>query len=183
MDTHYHIWLYRRAEDGTIRSMERDDVVYPTRRRANYALSDGRMYWNAGQVLQCVDGAFCQPMPEEMVDRGMPFGSKYVGIEQLADQARSIRPAAKRAKAMEQREELDAAGRIKSLEAVKAELGESQAEVDAEIAQLVAQLHTGETEAQGRDPGRWFPPATGEPPDRQEKLPSSRGDSDKSCPY
>ena len=149
MDTHYHIWLYRRAEDGTIRSMERDDVVYPTRRRANYALSDGRMYWNAGQVLQCVDGAFCQPMPEEVVDRGVPFGPKYVAIEQLADQARSIRPAAKRVKAMEQREELDASGSIQSLEAVKAEIGEYQAGVDVEIAQLVAQVHTGETEAQG----------------------------------
>ena len=34
MDTHHHIWLHRRAGDGTIRSMERDDVVYPTRRRA-----------------------------------------------------------------------------------------------------------------------------------------------------
>ena len=162
MDTHYHIWLYLRAEDGTIRSMERDDVVYPTRRKANYALSDGRMYWNAGQVLQCVDGAFCQPMPEEMVDRGMPFGLKYIAIEQLADQARSIRPAAKRVKAMEQREVLDAAGRIRSLEAVKAELWESQTQVDAEIAQLVAQLHTGETETQGRDPRQWFPPATEE---------------------
>ena len=162
MDTHYHIWLYRRAEDGTIRSMERDDVVYPTRRRANYALSDGRMYWTAGQVLQCVDGAFCQPIPEEMVDRGLPFDPKYVAIEQLADQARSIRPAAKRVKAMEQRAELDAAGRIRSLESVSAELGEGQAEVEAEIAQLVAQLHTGETEAQGRDPGRRFPPATEE---------------------
>ena len=158
MDTHHHIWLHRRAADGTIRSTERDEVVYPTRRRANYALSDGRMYWNAGQVLQCVDGAFCQPMAEEMVDRGMPYGPKYVAIEQLADQARSIRPAAKRVKAMEQREELDASGRIKSLEAVKAELGEYQ----AEVAQLIAQVHTGETEAQVRDPRRWFPPATEE---------------------
>ena len=164
MDTHYHIWLYLRAEDGTIRSMERDDVVYPTRRKANYAPSDGRMYWSAGQVLQCVDGAFCEPMPEEMVDRGMPFGPKYVAIEQLADQAKSIRPAAKRVKAMEQREELDAAGRIKSLEAAKAELGERQPEVDAESAQLVAQVHTGETEAQGRDTRRWFPPGTEETP-------------------
>ena len=162
MDTHYHIWLYRRAGDGTIRSMERDDVVYPTRRRANYALSDGRMYWNAGQVLQCVNGAFCQPMPEEMVDRGMPFGPKYVAIEQLADQARSIRPAAKRVKAMEQREELDAAGRIRSFEAVSAELGEQQAEVDAGIAQLLAQVPPGETEPPGGDPRRWFPPGAEE---------------------
>ena len=142
MDTHYHIWYYHRAPDGTIRSMERDDTVYPTRRRANYDLSDGRRYWKAGQVLQCVDGAFCRPMPEEMVDRGMGevFGPKYVSIEQLADQAKSIRPAAKHVKAMKQREELDAAGRIKSLEAVKAELAERQAEVDAELAALLQQI-------------------------------------------
>ena len=158
MDTHYHIWLYRRAGDGTIRSMERDDVVYPTRRKANYALSDGRMYWHAGQVLQCVDGAFCQPMAEEMVDRGMPFGPKYVAIEQLADQARSIRPAAKRVRAMEQREELHASGRIRSLESVSTELGERQAEVDAEI----AQAHPGGTETRSRDPRRWFPPGAEE---------------------
>jgi hypothetical protein len=122
--------------------MERDDTVYPTRRRANYDLSDGRRYWKAGQVLQCVDGAFCRPMPEEMVDRGMGevFGPKYVSIEQLADQAKSIRPAAKHVKAMKQREELDAAGRIKSLEAVKAELAERQAEVDAELAALLQQI-------------------------------------------
>ena len=106
MDTHCHIWYYRRAPDGTIRSIERDDTVFPTRRKANYALSDRRQYWKAGQVLQCVDGAFCQPMPEEMVDRGMPFGRKYVSIEQLAEQARSIRPAAQHVKAMKHRDEL-----------------------------------------------------------------------------
>ena len=139
MDTHYHIWLYRRAEDGTIRFMERDETPYTTRRKANYALSDGRQYWSAGQVLQCVGGAFCQPMPDEMVDRGMPFGPKYVAIEQLAEQAKSIRPAAKHVKAMKLREELDAAGRIKSLEAVRAELAERQAEVDAELARLLQQ--------------------------------------------
>ena len=107
-----------------------------------------------------------------MVNQGMPFGPKYVAIEQLADQARSIRPAAKRVKAMEQRGELDAAGRIKSLEAVKAGIGERQAEVDAETAQLVAQLHTGETEAQGRDPADGFHRRRRKPPDRQGKLPS-----------
>ena len=139
MDTHYHIWLYRRAEDGTIRFTERDETPYTTRRKANYALSDGRQYWSAGQVLQCVGGAFCQPMPDEMVDRGMPFGPKYVAIEQLAEQAKSIRPAAKHVKAMKLREELDAAGRIKSLEAVRAELAERQAEVDAELARLLQQ--------------------------------------------
>ena len=136
MDTHYHIWFYRRAKDGTIRSMERDDTAYPTRRKANYVLSDRRQYWKAGQVLQCIDGAFCQPMPEEMVDRGMPFGPMYVSIEQLADQAKSIRPAVKHVKAMKQRDELDATGRIKSLETIKAEFGERLADVDTELARL-----------------------------------------------
>ena len=139
MDTHYHIWYFRRDRGGIIRSMERDDQVYSTRRKANYALSDGRQYWKAGQVLQCVDGAFCQPMPEEMVDRGMPFEPKYVSIEQLAEQAQSIRPAAKHIKAMQQRDEMDAVGRIKSLEAVKAELAGQQAAVDAEITLLLSQ--------------------------------------------
>ena len=113
----------------------------------------------SASILQCVDGAFCQPMPEEMVDQGMSFGPKYVAIEQLADQARSIRPAAKRVKAMEQREELDAAGRVKTLEGARAGLEERQAGVDAEIAQLLSQAHPGETETQGRDPRRRFPPA------------------------
>ena len=150
MDTHYHIWYYRRAPDGTIRSMERDEEVYPTRRRANYALSDGRRYWKAGQVLQCVGGAFCQPMPEEMVDWGMPFGPRYVSVGQLADQAKSIRPAAKHVKAMRERDELDAAGRIRSLEAVRAELDKRQAEVDTELAELLQEVLPVETEGQER---------------------------------
>ena len=151
METHYHIWYYRRDQDGTIRSMERDDSTYPTRRKANYALSDGRQYWRAGQALECVDGAFCQPMPDEMVDRGVPFGPKYVGIQQLADQAKSIRPAAKHVKAMKLRDELDATGRIKSLEAVRAELAERQAEVNAEMAGLLEQVSS-EGESPAKDP-------------------------------
>ncbi len=143
MEIHSHIWLYCRDEEGTIRSMERVDTTYPTRRKANHALTDGRQYRKAGQVLQCVDGAFCQPMPEEMVDRGMPLGPKYVALEQLADQAKSIRPALKHVRAMEQREELDAAGRIRSLEEVKAELAERQAEVDAELAELLQDVLRG----------------------------------------
>ena len=148
MSTHYHIWYYQRTPDGTIRSMERDDTAYSTRRKANYALTDGRQYWKAGQVLQCVDGTFCQPLPEEMVDRGVPFGPKYVSIAQLADQAKSIRPVAKHVQAMQERESLDAAGRIKSLAAVKAELVEHQATVDAELAQLLEQVHPGKTDDQ-----------------------------------
>ena len=147
MDTHYHIWYYRRAPDGTIATMERDEAVYPTRRKANYALSDGRHYWKAGQVLQCLDGAFCRPLPEEMVDRNMPFGPRYVAIEQLAEQARSIRPAAKHVQAMKERDELDAAGRIRSLEAVRAELAARQVEVDAELARLLRQVSLQDTGA------------------------------------
>ena len=120
--------------------MERDDHVYPTRRMANYALSDGRRYWKAGQVLQCVDGAFCRPLLGEMVDRGMPLGPKYVALEQLEDQAKSIHPAVRHVKAMKHRDELDAEGRIKSLQAVRAELVERQADVDAEIAQLEGEI-------------------------------------------
>ena len=146
--THYHIWHYRRDEEGTIRSMERDDTAYPTRRKANYALSDGRQYWKGGQVLQCVDGAFCRPMPEEMEDRGIPFGPKYVALKQLADQARSIRPALKHVRARQQREELDAAGRIRSLEEVKAELAQRQVQVDAELIRLLQQVTPGEAEGQ-----------------------------------
>ena len=44
------------------------------------------------------------------MDPGVNFGPKYVSIEQLNSQAKSIRPAAKHAKAMQEREELDAAG-------------------------------------------------------------------------
>ena len=140
IETHCHIWYYRRGRDGTILSMARGDHVYPTRRKANYALSDGRQYWKAGQVLQCVGGAFCQPLPEEMADRGMPFGPKYVALEQLEEQAKSIRPAVKHVRAMKHRDELDAEGRIKSLEAVRAELVERQADLDAELAQLEGQI-------------------------------------------
>ena len=32
--------------------------AYPKRRQANHTLADGCQHWKAGQVLQCVDGAF-----------------------------------------------------------------------------------------------------------------------------
>ena len=76
-----------------------------------------------------------------MVARSMPFGPKYVPIEQLAEQAKSISPSAKHIKAMEEWELLDADGRIKGLAAVKAELVERQAAVDAEIVQLMQQFY------------------------------------------
>ena len=48
MDTHYGIWCYIRDDDAIIRSMERDGQIYPKRRQANYALTDGGQYWKAG---------------------------------------------------------------------------------------------------------------------------------------
>ena len=120
--------------------MERDDGVFPARRKASYVLSDGRLYWKSGQVPQWVDGAFCQPLPDEMVDRGMPFGPKYVSIEPLAERARSIRPASKHTQAMRHQEELDAVGRIKGLETVRSDLAERQAEVDAEMTRLLQRV-------------------------------------------
>ena len=75
-----------------------------------------------------------------MVDRGMPFGPNYVALEQLEEQAKSIRPAVKHVKAMKHRDELDAEGRIRSLEAVRDELVERQAGVDAETDQLEGQI-------------------------------------------
>ena len=78
----------------------------------------------------------------------MSFGPKYVAIEQFAEQAKSIRPAAKHVKALKQRNELDADGRIKSLEAVTVELAEHQAAVDAVLARLLQPAYPGETESQ-----------------------------------
>ena len=63
---------------------------------------------------------------------------------------------------MQQREELDAVGRIRNRELAEAELREQQAAVDAEIAQVRSQAHPGETETQSRDPRRWFPSAAEE---------------------
>ena len=123
--------------------MERSDGTYTTRSQANYALTDRRNRWSAGQVLQCKEGAFCEPLPEEMVDRAMPFGPRYVPLEQLEDQAESIRPSAKRTKAIEHRDRLDAAGRIKSLKQVQSELADQQAAIDTEISELLGHVDEG----------------------------------------
>ena len=64
-DVHFHIWHYKRDPDGIIRSMERAEDRYDTRRKANYALELFRRERSlAGQVVQCVDGAFCQLPPD-----------------------------------------------------------------------------------------------------------------------
>ena len=61
----------RRRRDHPLNGAGRRGL--PHQAQGHYALSDGRMYWNAGQVLQCVDGASCQPMPVKGGDRpGQP---------------------------------------------------------------------------------------------------------------
>ena len=60
--THFHVWHYKRDSDGVIRSMERRPEHYEKRRAANRALEMfRRKHCIADQVLQCVDGAFCEP--------------------------------------------------------------------------------------------------------------------------
>ena len=140
VDTHYHILVLppRPGRDHPLHGAGRPRLSH----QAEGQLRPFRwtQYWKAGQVLQCVDGAFCQPLPEEMVDRGMPYGPKYVAIEQLENQAKSIRPAVKHVKAMKHRDELDAEGADQEPGGVRAELAERQAAVDAEIAQLEGQI-------------------------------------------
>ena len=84
-----------------------------------------------------MDGAYCEPLPEEIVDRGMPVGPKNVAIEQLENLAESIRPAVKQVKAMKPRHELNAEGGFRSLEPVKAELAEPQEQYDTEVTKLL----------------------------------------------
>ena len=102
-DVHFHIWLYQRGPDGLIRTMDRDDDTYYTRRKANYALEIFRRKRSlAGQVIQCVDGAFCQPPPDWVV-RGVTLaGPREFTAEHFIDWTPSIRPARKLAQAMEQ---------------------------------------------------------------------------------
>ena len=61
-DIHCHARHYKRDPDRVIRSMERRPERYEKRRAANRALEMfRRTHCIAGQVLQCVDGAFCEP--------------------------------------------------------------------------------------------------------------------------
>lgn len=87
--------------------------------------------------MECVDGAFREPLPDEIVDRGMPFSPKNVAIEQLESLAESIRLGVKHVKATKHGHELKAEGRIRSLEPVKAELAEPQERYDTEVTKLL----------------------------------------------
>ena len=101
-EIHYHIWLYHRDDDGVIRRMEREDAAFENRRRANYAMDKLSGNWHtagqwraAGQVLQCVDWAFCKPPPDWVVRVVTLAGPTESGSAEFIDQTPSIRPARK----------------------------------------------------------------------------------------
>ena len=95
-DTHFHIWLYERGSDGVIRSLVRRDEQFDTRRKANYGLElFRRQHCLAGQVLQCVDGAFCKPPPDWVIRGYSIAGPREVSAEYFIDRTPSIRPARK----------------------------------------------------------------------------------------
>ena len=101
-DIHFHIWHYERDQDGVIRSMKRAEEQNETRRKANYALEMFRRERSlAGQVLHCVDGAFCQPPPDWVV-RGVTLaGPREFTAEYFIDWTMSIRPSRKLSQGME----------------------------------------------------------------------------------
>ena len=97
-DRHWHVWLYERDEDGTINILRRHPDAYEKRGRAVRALQGFQKGYDcvtAGQVLQCDNGAFCQPSPEYV--RGITIGGPAViPVNQFIDrQTPSMRPARK----------------------------------------------------------------------------------------
>ncbi len=102
VNVHFHIWHYKRDPDGAIRSMERAEEQYDTRRKANYALELFRRERSmAGQVVQCVDGAFCQPPPDWVVRGATLAGPREFTAEYFIDWTPSIRPSRKLVQGME----------------------------------------------------------------------------------
>ena len=101
-DIRFHVWHYQRDPDGAIRSMERRPERYEKRRAANRALEMfRRKHCIAGQVLQCVDGAFCEPPPDWVVQGYTLGGAVEVGTEYFIDRTPSIRPSRKMELGME----------------------------------------------------------------------------------
>ena len=95
-ELHFHIWLYKRDPDGVIKLMERDDQEFRTRRKANYALEMfRRQRAHAGQVIQCVDGAFCKPPPDWVVRGYTMAGPREFEAEHFIEDTPSIRPSRK----------------------------------------------------------------------------------------
>ena len=71
-ERHYHIWYFRRGDNGTISSMLRHGDTYETRGSANYALRSDN-FATAGMVIRCDDYAFCRPLPDVSV-KGFSVG-------------------------------------------------------------------------------------------------------------
>ena len=102
-EVHFHIWLYIRDPHGVIRSMVRDENRFDKRRKDNYTLEMFRREQSlASQVIQCVDGAFCQPPPDWVVRGCSLAGPREVPSEQFIDRTSSIRPSRKILQGMEQ---------------------------------------------------------------------------------
>ena len=100
-DIHFHIWVCKRDPDGIIRSMERVEEEFVTRRKANYGLEVFRRQLSlAGRrVVQCVGGAFCKPPPDWAVNGYTVAGPKEFTAEHFAEffieDTPSIRPSRK----------------------------------------------------------------------------------------
>ena len=95
---HWHVWLYEREADGRINVLRRQPETYEKRGRAIRALQGsgkGQRNVQAGQVLQCDNGAFCDPSPHQV--RGYTLGGPAViPVNAFIDrQTRSMRPARK----------------------------------------------------------------------------------------
>ena len=101
-DVHFHIWLYKRDPDGVIMSMERGAEQFVTRRKANYALEVfRRKRFLAGQVIQCINGAFCKPPPDWVVRGHTIAGPREFEAEYFIEDTLSIRPSRKPALGMD----------------------------------------------------------------------------------
>ena len=84
----------------------RHHPVDGTRRKANYALELFRRERSlAGQVVQCVDGAFCRPPPDWVVRGATLAGPREFTAEYFIDWTPSIRPSRKLAQGMEKLEQ------------------------------------------------------------------------------
>ena len=101
-DIHFYVRHCKRDPDRVIRSMGRRAEVYEKLRAANRALEMfGRRNCIAGQVLRCVDGAFCEPAPDGVI-QGYTLGAAVkVGTECLIYHTTSTQPSRKMGPGME----------------------------------------------------------------------------------
>ena len=101
-DILFYVRHCKRDPDRVIRSIGRRAEVYEKRRAANRALEVfGRRNCIAGQVLRCVDRAFCEPAPDGVI-QGYTLGAAVeVGTECFIYHTTSMRPSRKMGPRME----------------------------------------------------------------------------------